>query len=749
MKTNPQKIKTVRAMLLLMVFTVLLMPSAYGLKAQVDPWEMVQRMGRGTNLGNTLEAKYEGNWAAPAQEFYFDDYKNVGYTCVRIPVRWDAHTQVDSPYTVDSTWMARVEQVADWALQRGLVTIINTHHDDWLYENFPQNLPRFESIWRQIAEHFKDKPDNLVFEIINEPYFDLSKEQVDTLNRVILKIIRQTNPTRIVIITGGGKNSYQAPLQIDPPDDPYIMAYFHYYRPFSFTHGDQMTWGTTDDKATIRANFQEVADWSVQNNIPILLGEFGVDYDKDRASLLSWYQTVVNEAVGHKFAFTVWDAGPSSNKFVYYRQKNSWDVDILNILTGQAAFGDSLPVLPAILQAENFDRGAQNIAYSDFDSVNTLGYYRNDAGVEIDTLQTGGYAVYFDHAGEWTEYTFRVDSAAHYVVKLYGGANGKSARVSLRFNRQSAPAVYTLPAKKADGSFACVQDTFVWEKETNQVRLAAVDSGIWVDKMEMELLPEQAATQNLLKNPGFEMGSNFWVANNCTITVVDSPVHSGEKALLVHERKAFWAAPQQNITDLLNQKGPGVYTLRAFVRAIADTGVYGKVTVMLDYNGEKHYFGNSARLDTASWTEITARVTLQWQGTLDAAKFYVETLKPYNGNFYADDACLTLDSAFTAIGGSLSVLVPTTLRISNFPNPFNPQTTIRFDLPAAGKVRLEIFDVRGRKIRTLLDTAMPSGVHKIIWNACDNRHRPVASGIYFACLQTGSRVKIRKMMLIR
>ncbi len=728
------------------LWLVLIMAS--GLWAQVDPWEMVARMGRGINLGNTLEAKNEGNWAAPAQEFYFHDYKDAGFTCVRIPVRWDKHTQVDSPYTVDADWMARVEQIVDWSLDRGLVTIINAHHDDWLYENFPQNLPRFKSIWRQIAERFKDKSDNLLFEIINEPYFDLSKAQVDTLNRVILKVIRQTNPTRNVIITGGGKNSYQAPLQIDPPQDDHIIAYFHYYRPFSFTHGDQQTWGTADDKAEIKENFLEVADWSTVNHIPILLGEFGVDNDKDHASILRWYQTVVGEAVKHGFAFTVWDVGPNGNKTVYYREKNSWNIPVLNILTGQSVFGDSIPVLPATLQAENFDRGGQRIAYWDTDSTNALGYYRPDEGVEIDTVTKGGYAVYFDHSGEWTEYTFQTDSAARYVLSVYGGGSGQSRQIRLRFNRQSPGTVYTLPPKQPDGTFSVVRDTFRLEKEANQLRITAVDSEVWVDKVELQLLSGQAVTENLLINPGFENGTQYWTGNNCTITTVDAPVHSGNKALLVSDRKAAWSGPQQPIVDILKKKGPGVYTLSAFARAIGDTGVYGKVTVMLQDDAGKHYIGGSTRLDTASWKEIKTTVSLEWQGTLTEAKFYVETIKQYNGNFYVDDVSMTLDSAYTGMENATAML-PKTLDLGNYPNPFNPQTTIVFQILRSERVELAVYDLQGRKIRTLLQKRLSAGRHVVKWDGTDKNRHAVASGCYFAVLKTKNARRVHKMILLR
>lgn len=66
----------------------------------------------GINLGNVLEAPKEGNWAAPAQAYYFDDYKSAGFSFVRIPVRWNNHTQNSAPYIIDASFLARVAEVS-------------------------------------------------------------------------------------------------------------------------------------------------------------------------------------------------------------------------------------------------------------------------------------------------------------------------------------------------------------------------------------------------------------------------------------------------------------------------------------------------------------------------------------------------------------------------------------------------------------------------------------------------------------
>lgn len=85
----------------------------------VTPHVAVAAMGIGINLGNTLDAPSEGAWAPSAQEQYFVAFQEAGFRHVRIPVTWDNHTAVNSPYEITQERIDRVEQVVDWALAQG------------------------------------------------------------------------------------------------------------------------------------------------------------------------------------------------------------------------------------------------------------------------------------------------------------------------------------------------------------------------------------------------------------------------------------------------------------------------------------------------------------------------------------------------------------------------------------------------------------------------------------------------------
>ena len=86
---------------------------------------------------------------------------------------------------------------------------------------------------------------------------------------------------------------------------------------------------------------------------------------------------------------------------------------------------------------------------------------------------------------------------------------------------------------------------------------------------------------------------------------------------------------------------------------------------------------------------------------------------------------------------------------SNHPNPFNAETLLHYALPKAQRVRLTIYDMLGRKVRTLMDEDHPPGWHQVTWDGRDESGRQVASGIYFYRLQTPEFRKTRKMILLR
>jgi hypothetical protein len=90
-----------------------------------------------------------------------------------------------------------------------------------------------------------------------------------------------------------------------------------------------------------------------------------------------------------------------------------------------------------------------------------------------------------------------------------------------------------------------------------------------------------------------------------------------------------------------------------------------------------------------------------------------------------------------------------TLRLTNAPNPFNPQTTFSYALAVRGPVRLAIYDAQGREIARLVDEIQAAGEHLAAWDARDARGSSPAPGVYFARLEAASRERVRKVVLMK
>ena len=113
-----------------------------------------------------------------------------------------------------------------------------------------------------------------------------------------------------------------------------------------------------------------------------------------------------------------------------------------------------------------------------------------------------------------------------------------------------------------------------------------------------------------------------------------------------------------------------------------------------------------------------------------------------------------IDKNSENIGSGNSVLeimpVPTEFALhNNYPNPFNPTTTIAYDLPQDGNVRLIIYDVMGREVTRLVNGFTPAGYHNVRWDARNALGEQVSAGVYFYHLQSGAHVKTQKMVLLK
>lgn len=297
---------------------------------------------RGINIGNLLDVLNEGNLDLTVKEEYFDLVKDAGFDFVRLPVNWKAHSMYkgyddgNTSYYIDPTFFARVDEIVNWALERDLAIIIDFHNYEELMSE--PNGEQFWFLWSQIAEHYKNYPPQVLFELLNEPHDKITAPLWNTYIHTALKIIRENNPTRDVILGPVNWNSYFWVSTLDLPNDPHIIVTFHYSDEFhmAYQSTDGQAWygdiwpNNEERKREIIRNFGHVADWAQRHNVRILLGEFGVYNEADMDSVVRWTEFLRSEAERQGFAWAYWKF--DSEFGVYDTNSKEWREDILKAL---------------------------------------------------------------------------------------------------------------------------------------------------------------------------------------------------------------------------------------------------------------------------------------------------------------------------------------------------------------------------------------------------------------------------------
>lgn len=302
-----------------------------------------ERLGRGINLGNALDGINEGAAGLYLQEQYFVDIANAGFDSVRLPVRWAAHTEVAEPYTIDDeAFLERVDWAIEQAFANDLNVVLNVHHFDAIMQQPYNQSDRLAAIWRQLAERYKDYPDTLYFELLNEPHENLDSSAWNDIFPGVLAAVRETNPERTVII---GPDTWNGIQRLDtlalPEDDRHIIATFHYYSPHQFTHQGawwaetgtdevDIPWGSEADIKTMTDEFDAALAWSEAEQRPLYLGEFGVYYAAPEESRIAWLTAVREAAEARGFSWSAWDFG--TDFAIYNLPRKMWREPLLRAL---------------------------------------------------------------------------------------------------------------------------------------------------------------------------------------------------------------------------------------------------------------------------------------------------------------------------------------------------------------------------------------------------------------------------------
>jgi endoglucanase len=286
-------------------------PAAAALKATDQPFR------RGVNV-----LGYDPYWTDISKRRFqwrhFAEIRRAGFDFVRINLQ--AFKHMDAHDRLDSVWLAKLDDVVREAQKAGLGVILDEHDFNPCSANVETCRVRLSAFWRQVAPRYASAPRSVAFELLNEPHDKLDAAAWNALIPKLLAIVRQSNPTRIVVVGPTSWNALRELPNLKLPDDPNLLVTFHYYDPFHFTHqgatwaGEEVkglhgiTWGSPADRAAVAADFDKVAAWSRANRRPVLLGEFGA-YDKSGTPLAlraAYSGAVRSEAERRGFGWAYW-----------------------------------------------------------------------------------------------------------------------------------------------------------------------------------------------------------------------------------------------------------------------------------------------------------------------------------------------------------------------------------------------------------------------------------------------------------
>ena len=352
----------------------------------------------GWNLGDTFDAHEDGVsletlWGnPPANQTLFNGVREAGFDLVRIPITWMGHFGTEPEYLIEKKFLQRIGEVTGFAHNAGLKAIINMHHDGmtenpddeqgWLsvtkacrsVQDYDKITFKFAQLWKQIAAHFKDYGDWLMFEPMNEIHDgrwgyngseeleidETLKPQIEIVNKwnqVFTDTVRETgsnNASRYLVLPGycTVPQHTTAPYFKLPNDTAAgkLAVTFHYYDPYEFgILGTQSEWGSAEDRQEVDEIFSSFKTRFIDNSIPVIIGESGavlqtykdpVKREKARQSRLDYINYIYGRAREYGLVPVYWDNGAFSGKGDKF--------GLINRKTGKPANKESEAVIKAM-----------------------------------------------------------------------------------------------------------------------------------------------------------------------------------------------------------------------------------------------------------------------------------------------------------------------------------------------------------------------------------------------------------------
>lgn len=493
--------------------------------------DAVKNMGVGWNLGNTLDAndasktwttteQHETCWGQPVTKpELMKMMKEAGFNSIRVPVTW--YQEMDSDGNVNEAWMNRVKEVVDYVIDNGMYCILNVHHDTgdgnthWIHAsstNYNKNKAKFEKLWKQIAETFKDYNQHLLFEGYNEMLDDNNtwnepKNKTDGYKAIndyaksFVTTVRNSggnNASRNLIVnTYSASSTPNAMQNLDKPENSnHIIFQIHSYP----------NWQTKSNAKNEIDNLISNIKAKLIDRAPVIIGEY--------ATFTTWPSDLDYYAKDKEVALYAMD-------YLIKKTKENGIGTCYWMGLSDGSYRD----MPAFHQADL----AQTLIKAYYGSIDGYKYPTED---DFETIYKVDYNSQWGELflyGDWnssaalklTEYKgIRVEMDDDYSeklqVKVYGDKNGKNTDGSDKFKEQYIP--LTAGAKTSTLDF-------------DASKLGSNIYRITLQALESTALTAKVIKAMLIKTDDTEVAGSIKVGWGCTVTPESTPKPTGIHAI--------------------------------------------------------------------------------------------------------------------------------------------------------------------------------------------------------------------------
>lgn len=376
---------------------------------------------KGVNLSGWFQTESPGQiHFAKYTKQDFENIKSLGADVIRLPINLHSMTSGAPNYELEPLFLNFLDQAVDWAEELEIHLILDNHTFNPMEPTDSNIDDILLPVWRNMAEHFKNRSELVYYEIMNEPHY-IGDQRWNAIQQEVVSEIRKIDTIHTIIVGGANYNNYNNLWEMPEYEDDNLIYTFHFYDPFLFTHqgaewieppltslanipfpydeGDMPylpneladTWIASlytdyehDAKISqLREDLDTAVQFKEERNVPVFCGEFGV-YMKNVVNndRVLWYQVVRSYLEEHGITWTSWDYHGGFGLF----ENNSGgmfehdlNIPLLNALSLDAPVQTEFELTPDTLGFNIYSNYIETGIYAYGNSAGELSFYNEES----------------------------------------------------------------------------------------------------------------------------------------------------------------------------------------------------------------------------------------------------------------------------------------------------------------------------------------------------------------------------------